>query len=170
MKNKGMKMDSTTMTILLLVVGLLVWRHFGSDKVEEPSDENGEGGDVNEDTEDKNENPNLHTTVKLGSKGPAVKQCQERANTTVILVKKNLKTIKASNLNDDIKKHAERVSKLVGLKVDGVYGEKTKKNVVVLTGNSYTSLYTLRKKYANWKNIIEQAKSGAGSLNLFMFG
>jgi hypothetical protein len=158
MKNKGMKMDNTTMVILLLVAGLLVWRHFGSDKVEEPSDENGEGKDVNEDTEDKNENPNLNVWVKVGSKGSAVKQCQERANTTIILVKKNLKRIKASIVDDAIKTQAEKVSKLTGLKVDGVYGEKTKHVVQTLTGNTGTSLYTLRKKYANWKSIIDKVE------------
>lgn len=157
MKNKAMKMDSTTIVVLLLVAGLLVWRHFGSDKVQEPSDENGEGNDVNEDDEDKNENPNLHVWVKVGSNGPSVKQCQERANTTIILVKKNINKIKDSGLDESIKNQAIKVSKLTGLKVDGIFGEKTRHVVQAITGNSGTSLYTLRKKYANWKNIIDQA-------------
>lgn len=156
MKNKG-KLDTTTLLMIGLIAALLIWRHFGSGKVETPSNENGEGGDVDEDREEDNKNPNLNVTVKVGSKGDAVKQCQERANTTILLVRKNFKLMQDANVEQSILQHAMNVSRLTTLKVDGIFGEKTRKVVQTLTGSNQTSLYTLRKKYANWKNIIDNA-------------
>lgn len=155
MKNKGLfKMNSTTMIAAILVAALLLWRHFGSSKVETPSNDNGEGTDVDEDREDKNENPDLNVSVKMGSSGSAVKKCQERANTIILLVRNNMKKMQDANIDQTILQQAMKVSKLTTLKVDGKFGPKTETVVQVITGNKTTSLYTLRKKYANWTKII----------------
>lgn len=158
MKKNKMKFDNNTMIVIALVAVLLLWRHFGPQKVEEPKDEFGEGKKVIEEDEDKNTNPDLHVVVKIGSKGLAVKKCQERANTTILLVRNNMKKLQDAGVDQKILEYAMQISRLTGLKVDGVFGEKTKKVVHTLTGSNQTSLYTLRKKYANWQGIIDKTK------------
>lgn len=138
---------------VIIIAGLLIARNFMSDKVDQPSNDNGEGKDVpDEDTT--TPDPDLYKDVKVGSKGVAVKKVQERCNTIIWIVKKDIKAIENSNLSSQIKLLAKRISNLKGLKVDGIYGPKTKEVVVTITGNELTNLHTCRKKYSNWKYLI----------------
>lgn len=139
---------------VLLLVGLAIYRKFASDKVENTENDknNTEDGDPDE---DKNPPSVLRTQVKKGSRGEAVKKCQQRANSIIHLVR-----TKKSDLIKALPEKEQRIKQIASLKqlvTDGVFGSQTEAIVLNLTGNKVTSLYTLRQKYKYWN---DNAKTG----------
>lgn len=137
---------------VLLLVGLAIYRKFASEKVENTENDknNTEDGDPDE---DKNPPSVLRTQVKKGSRGEAVKKCQQRANSIIHLVRtKKSELIKAL---PDKESRIKQIAALKQLTTDGVFGSQTEAIVYNLTGNKVTTLYTLRQKYKYWDDHVK---------------